>query len=248
MKSLLGKTFALAFIPLLLILMSASTFGFIFFNQGGFGSLELELRATIVGLGLLSLIFGCAKLAYKKNISRIFFLSFSSSLVILFLIFFAFFSSGDDRGLTVKEISNQLVTDSSSNGYVEVGFGYPIYTVRLKIKNDGLFTKNIEIFFKVLDQSGEEYLYRAVRGDVQNSALSVESAVRVILSESADFLFNPISIPPFREIEGNVAFIISNVDDGADFVQQFSVAQSNAIELRDEISQELIQKFAVSIK
>ena len=61
-------------------------------------------------------------------------------------------------------------------------------------------------------------------------------------------MFNPISIPPFREIEGNVAFIISGVENGADFMQQFSVSQSSVIELRDEVSQELIQKFTVNIK
>lgn len=248
MKSFLSKAFVLAFIPLLLILMSVFTFGFIFFNQRGFGGLELELRATIVGLGLFSLFFGLAKFSYNKNNIRIFFLSFSSSLVVLFFIFFAFFSSRDGRGLSAKEISNQLITDSSSNGYVEIGFGYPIYTPQLRIKNDDLFTRNIEVFFRVLDQSGEEYLYRAVRDDIKNSSLSVESAVRVILSESPEFLFNPISIPPLREIEGKVAFIISSVDNGADFIRQFSVSQSNVIELRDGISQELIQKFAVNIK
>ena len=199
-------------------------------------------------MGLFSLFFGLSKFSYNKNNIRIFFLSFSSSLVVLFFIFFAFFSSRDGRGLSAKEISNQLITDSSSNGYVEIGFGYPIYTPQLRIKNDDLFTRNIEVFFRVLDQSGEEYLYRAVRDDIKNSSLSVESAVRVILSESPEFLFNPISIPPLREIEGKVAFIISSVDNGADFIRQFSVSQSNVIELRDEISQELIQKFTVNIK
>lgn len=248
MKFLLSKAFTLVFIPSLLVVMSAFTFGLIFFNQEGFGGLELELRATIVALSLFSLFLGLTKFAYNKNNIRIIFFSFSSTLVTLFFIFFAFFSARDGRGLSAEEISNQLITDSSSNGYVEVGFGYPIYTLRLRIKNDDLFTRNIEIFFRILDQSGEEYLYRAVRDDIQNSSLSVESAVRGILSESPDFLFNPISISPFREIEGKVAFVISNVDNGADFMQQFSVSQSNVIELRDEVSQELIQKFTINIK
>lgn len=248
MKSPISKSLALALIPLLLTVMSGFTFWLIFFNQESFGSLELELRVTIFGLGLFSLFFGLAKFAYNKHSIRIFLLSFSSSLIVLLFVFFVFFSYRDGGGLSAREISSQLVTDSSSNGYVEVGFGYPIYTLRLRIKNDDLFTRNIEVFFRVFDQNGEEYLYRAVRDDLQNSSLSVESAVRVILSEKSNFLFNPISIAPLREIEGDVAFVISNVDNGADFTQQFSVSQSNVIELRDEISQELIQKFTVNIK
>ena len=132
--------------------------------------------------------------------------------------------------------------------YVEVGFGYPIYTPRLRIKNDDLYTRNVEIFFRVVDQSGEVYLYRAVRENLPDSSLSVESAVRVMLSESLDFLFNPISIAPFNEIEGKVAFIISNADNGADVMQQFSESQSSVIEFRDEVSQELIQKLTVKIE
>jgi hypothetical protein len=159
----------------------------------------------------------------------------------LFFIYFFLFSIRDDLGFSVEEISNQLITDSSSNGYVEVGFGYPIYTPRLRIKNDDLYTRNVEIFFRVVDQSGEVYLYRAVRENLPDSSLSVESAVRVMLSESLDFLFNPISIAPFNEIEGNA-------DNGADVMQQFSESQSSVIEFRDEVSQELIQKLTVKIE
>jgi hypothetical protein len=61
-------------------------------------------------------------------------------------------------------------------------------------------------------------------------------------------LFNPISIAPFNEIEGKVAFIISNADNGADVMQQFSESQSSVIEFRDEVSQELIQKLTVKIE
>ena len=69
-----------------------------------------------------------------------------------------------------------------------------------------------------------------------------------MLSESLDCLFNPISIAPFNEIEGKVAFIISNADNGADVMQQFSESQSSVIEFRDEVSQELIQKLTVKIE
>ncbi len=248
MKPLFSKAFPIAFIPLSLIIMSATTFGLILFNQGQFGNLGLEARAAVVGLGLFSLFFGFAKFKYSKHSISPFLIGTFSSLVCLFFIYFFLFSIRDDLGFSVEEISNQLITDSSSNGYVEVGFGYPIYTPRLRIKNDDLYTRNVEIFFRVVDQSGEVYLYRAVRENLPDSSLSVESAVRVMLSESLDFLFNPISIAPFNEIEGKVAFIISNADNGADVMQQFSESQSSVIEFRDEVSQELIQKLTVKIE
>ena len=248
MKSLFIKSFPIAFSPLSFIIMSVTIFGLIFFNQGQFGNLGLELRAAVVGLGLFSLFFGFAKFKYSKHGISVFFIGIFSALVSLFLIFFFLFSIPDDLGFSVEEISNQFITDSSSNGYVEVGFGYPIYTPRLRIKNDDLYTRNFEIFLRVVDQSGEVYLFRAVRENLPNSSLSVESAVRVMLSEGLDFLFNPISIAPFNEIEGKVAFIISNVDNGADFIQQFSESQSSVIEFRDEVSQELIQKLTVKIE
>ena len=69
-----------------------------------------------------------------------------------------------------------------------------------------------------------------------------------MLRERLEFLFNPISIAPFNEIEGKVAFIISNADNGADVMQQFSESQSSVIEFRDEVSQELIQKLTVKIE
>ena len=86
MKSPISKSLALALIPLLLTVMSGFTFWLIFFNQESFGSLELELRVTIFGLGLFSLFFGLAKIAYNKHNIRIFFLSFSSSLIVLFFV------------------------------------------------------------------------------------------------------------------------------------------------------------------
>ena len=61
MKPLFSKAFPIAFIPLSLIIMSATTFGLILFNQGQFVNLGLEARAAVVGLGLFSLFFGFAK-------------------------------------------------------------------------------------------------------------------------------------------------------------------------------------------
>ncbi len=146
-------------------------------------------------------------------------------------------------GFSASQSRSELITDSSSNGLVEVGFSYPIYTPTLTLKNNGLYTEQVNVFLRMIDSGGGQALFRAIRRQVPGVALSVESSVRGLLSERDGVLFLPIAVPPMREITGQVVFIISNLNDGTSFTDALSSAYQAQFELRDPETGELLLEF-----
>lgn len=146
-------------------------------------------------------------------------------------------------GLIGEQVSNELITDSSSNGIIEVGFSYPIYTPALRVENLELYTKQINVFLRMTDDVGEVALFRAVRRRIPGSSLSVESTVQGMLSESDDYEFIPLQIPPVRSITTRVAFIISNVESGSTFTDALDRAAAAQFELRDPEDGSLLLEF-----
>ena len=47
------------------------------------------------------------------------------------------------------QLNRALITDASINGLVEVGFAYPIHTPLITLRNTGLFTEYVNVFFRV---------------------------------------------------------------------------------------------------
>jgi hypothetical protein len=149
-------------------------------------------------------------------------------------------------GLTGEQISNELITDSSSNGIIEVGFSYPIYTPSLRVGNLELFTKQVNVFLRMTDGDGEVVLFRAVRKRIPGSSLSVESTVQGMLSESAGYEFIPLEIPPASSVTTRVAFIMSNVESGSTFTDALGRASQAQFELRDPESGSLLLDFPLT--
>ena len=149
-------------------------------------------------------------------------------------------------GLTGEQISNELITDSSSNGIIEVGFSYPIYTPSLRVGNLELFTKQVNVFLRMTDVDGEVLLFRAVRKRIPDSSLSVESTVQGMLSESAGYEFIPLEIPPASSITTRVVFIISSLDEGSTFTDALDGASKAQFELRDPKNGELLLDFPLA--
>lgn len=149
------------------------------------------------------------------------------------------------NGFSIEQIQNSLITDSSSNGIVEVGFSYPIFTPTISLTNNGLYTRSVSVFLRMVDPEGEQALFRGVRAEIPGQGLSVESSIRGMLSENGNYLFNPLTLPPMRPVTGRVVFIISNLDDGASFTEALRVASQVQLELRNPETGDLLLQVPV---
>ncbi len=211
------------------------------------GEQPLILRAILLALnilaGLISLLPFLPGFANKP-------LSFAFAICLPailpgFIYYLAILPSQAGTGFEAQQLRSELITDSSSNGIVEVGFSYPVYTPTISIKNRELFTQNVNVFLRMIDSGGAASLFRAVRRQVPGSALTVESSIRGLLSERDGVVFLPIAVPPLTEISGQVVFIISNLNDGTSFNDAISSAYQAQFELRDPVTGELLLEFAL---
>jgi hypothetical protein len=159
------------------------------------------------------------------------------------LYFFLLLPQREGEGIRGEQILSALITDASSNGIVEVGFSYPIYTPTIELRNAELFTREVELFLRVLDARGDSSLYRAVRDAPPGSALSVEASVKGLLSESEEYVFNPLSVAPLGDLTGKAVFVITNLEEGTSLRQALREAQQAQFELREIDSGELIDDF-----
>ena len=162
------------------------------------------------------------------------------SVFIYFLVLLPRQSSG---GVSGEQLSSEFITDASSNGIVEVGFAYPIYTPNVSLRNEGLYTQYVNVFLRMTGANGGEALFRGVRGRIPGTGLSVEASVQGMLSRNGNYLFNPVALPPARGIEGKVVFIISNLDDGTSFTDALSSATQAQFEVREPDTGTLIAVF-----
>jgi hypothetical protein len=89
-------------------------------------------------------------------------------------------------------------------------------------------------------------LFRAVRQNVPENILSVESTVLGMLSENSNYVFNPLELPPGISVEGQAVFIISNLEDGATFTEALRTASQAQLELRDPSNGQLLLEFPLN--
>lgn len=150
------------------------------------------------------------------------------------------------EGLVATQLRSELISERSSNGFVEVGFNYPIFTPTITITSRELFTREVNVFLRITDSNNEENLFRAVRSRIPGASLSVESTVQGMLSENAGFMFLPIAIPPVRTVAGKVVFIISNLNDGTTFSDALGRAYQASFELRDPATAALLYQFQLN--
>ncbi|MFK7865771.1 MAG: hypothetical protein AB8B95_16255 [Pseudohongiellaceae bacterium] len=209
------------------------------------GTQPLFVRALIVSLAILAAlaaVYPFNPVFSQRPLSYIIAVCMPAILPV-FVYYLFLLPDIAEQGVVAEQLSSALITDSSSNGLVEVGFSYPIYTPTIKLTNSGLFTEQVNVFLRMIDANGESALFRAVRDRVPGSALSVESSVRGLLSESDGPLFLPIAVPPVGSIAGQLVFIISNLDDGSSFTDALSSASQASFELRSPETGSLIHEF-----
>lgn len=221
---------------------------FILEDPARIGELPLLLRACVLSIvilaGLLAVypfnpVFSRRPVSYIAAVCL-------PAVIPVFVYYLLILPSLAGEGFSAEQLSSRLITDSSSNGLVEVGFSYPIYTPAITVTNNGLFTEQVNVFLRMVDANGESALFRAVRDNVPGASLSVESSVRGLLSESSATLFLPLRVPPVGSVSGQLVFIISNLDDGSSFTDALASAYQAQFELRSPTTGALIYQFPLN--
>lgn len=161
-------------------------------------------------------------------------------LVMILGYYLYFLPTRAGEGLSVEQLQSQLITDNTSNGIIEVGFSYPIYTPTLRISNHELFTRQVDVFLRMIDGNGELALFRAVRHQIPGSGLTVEATVQGMLGSNDGYEFIPIDLPPAQSVTGMVVFIISNLDEGNSFSDALTEASQVQFEIRDPESGDML--------
>lgn len=221
--SLLSLAFAITYIILLAD------------NAAGFGEQPLLVRGLLVNVAVLAALiafYPLFRLIQLRATAFVLVVCVPAMLPALFY-YVLILPRQAGEGIEFTQLQSSLISDSSSNGIVEIGFAYPIFTPELSFRNQELFTRRVSIFLRMVNTEGEQALFRGVRTTIPGQSLSVEATVRGMLGENSEYLFNPLTLPPQREVVGKVVFIISNVEDGASFTEALRVAQSVQLELRD---------------
>lgn len=230
------------------LLVAVATAVFIASNPAQVGNEPLVIRAGLLSIAIVAALVAVYPFnplfAEKPGIYAA--AVCVPALVPVFAYYFFLLPNQAGMGLTGEQVTAELITDSSSNGIIEVGFSYPIYTPALRIGNREIFTKQVNVFLRMTDDQGEAALFRAVRKRIPGSSLSVESTVRGMLSESDGYEFIPLEVPPVGSITTRVAFIISNLENGTSFTQALSRASHAQFELRDPETSELLLEFPLT--
>jgi len=217
-------------------------------NPAEFGSEPLIVRGLVAGFAIVSVLIAVYPFA-SAIIGRpgTYAAAVCLPVFVLVLIYYLYLLPGQaGEGITAEQLRSELITDSSSNGIIEVGFSYPIFTPTLMITNHELFTRQVNVFLRMIDDNGEMALFRAARKQIPGSGLTVEATVQGMLSENDGYEFNPIELPPNSSITGKVVFVISNLDVGRTFTDALAEAAQAQLELRDPQSGDLLLELPVT--
>ncbi|MBL4821780.1 MAG: hypothetical protein JKY98_12445 [Gammaproteobacteria bacterium] len=206
------------------------------------------MRTLVAALSLVLFLFGLFPFlpwfAGKKKI----YLPFvcAPALVVCAWYFLGYLPSQAVGGMSARQLASALISERSSNGYVEIGFAYPIYTPTISITNNELYTTELDVYLRIVDGNSEAVLFRAVRAILPDARLTVEATVNGLLSENPEYLFIPIAIPPGDTVEGRLVFIISDLNDGSTFDEALSRRYPADFEIREPQSGELVISFPMT--
>ncbi len=230
---------------ILALLVAVSTIIFISQNPVRIGSEPLIIRAAVLSLAIVAAlvaVYPFNQLFSEKPGTYAATVCFPAVISVL-AYYFLVLPGQLEGGMSGEQMQSELITDSSSNGLIEVGFSYPIYTPSLRIANHELYTREVNVFLRMIDGNNESTLFRAVRKRIPEPGLSVEATVQGMLSESSGYQFNPLEIAPGHSIITRVVFIISNLDDDTTFTEALARAYQAQFELRSPETGELLLEF-----
>lgn len=229
------------------LLIAMATIRYMSLNAAAMGELPLIARAAILSLAVTAALVAIYPLSslFSSQPGTYGLFVYLPALVPGFVYYLILLPNQAGVGVTAQQVQSQLITDRSSNGIIEVGFSYPIYTPTLTLTNHELFTRQVNVFLRMVDANDETALFRAVRQFIPGFGLSVEATVQGMLSQNAEYLYLPLDLPPGRSITGRLVFIISNLDDGSSFSEALAESNQTQIELRDPATGELVYQFSL---
>ena len=209
MKSIITKSA----LSILAVLLAISVMVMIVTNPAKFGEYPLFVRACALNLAIFAsliapYIFCSSLFQIEPKYLR---LTILLSLIPAFVFYLLVMPLRAVDDLYLEQQDSSLLSDRSSNGIIEIGFQYPIFTPTISLVNRDAFTRDVTIFLRLIDRNKESALFRAVRLRSDSENLSVESTIRGMLSTNLRYLFNPIKLPPGESISGRPVFIITNL-------------------------------------
>ena len=217
-------------------------------NPATFGEYSLLIRACLLNLGIFACF--CALFpffsSYLKIDRKILALSILASSLPAFIFFLSVVPSKTIDEIYLDQLDSSLLSDRSSNGIIEIGFQYPIFTPTISLVNRDAFTREVNIYLRIIDSDQEASLFRAVRSRADDEKLSVESTIRGMLSNNFRYLFNPVRLAPGQAISGRPIFIITNLEDGASFTEALDSGHTGYLELRDPDEGNLLADFRLA--
>ena len=183
------------------------------------GRQSLELRAALGSLAALLLVAGARPLipAVFRRLPLYAALVGVPAVLLSPWYFLSHLPARAGTGVSGEQLATSMITESTSNGIVEIGFAYPIYTPTIRLQNHEAFTRDVDVYLRVLDGNDDPALFRAVREQLPEAGLSVEATVRGLLSDSPGYLFLPVALPPRSSVAGRLVFIISDLNAGSTF-------------------------------
>ena len=230
--------------------ISIATLILIIANPLTFGGYSLLIRACLLNLGILAgfsalFPFFLSYLKLDRKILTLFILASSLPAFIFFLLVLP--SKATDE-IYFDQLDSSFLSDRSSNGIIEIGFQYPIFTPTISLVNRDAFTRNVNIFLRIIESDQEAFLFRAVRSKAKadDEKLSVESTIRGMLSNNLRYLFNPVRLAPGQALSGRPIFIITNFEDGASLAEALDSGHIGYLELRDPDQGNLLADFKLA--
>ena len=217
-------------------------------NPARFGEYPLFVRACLVNLTILACL--CALYPFYSTLftrtPRYRGIIILLSLIPAFIFYLLVVPLRAVDELSLDQRDSGLLTDRSSNGIIEIGFQYPIFTPTISLLNRNAFTREVILFLRIIDKNQESTLFRAVRSRTEGENLTVESTIRGMLSSNFGYLFNPVKLPPGESIIGKPVFIITNLEDGASFTEALGNGYTGYFELRDPVGGKLLANFPLA--
>ncbi len=144
------------------------------------------------------------------------------------------------EGFSLRELERSLIADGTPASLVEIGVAVPIFAPRLTLRNDGLYSREIDVYLRLTDRAGRDTLHQALTEEASAAGVSVASAVRGMLRSDDSYLFTPLRIAPQRRANGQLVFVMGGIGEGISFDEALRQAAAAQYELRDAASGELL--------
>jgi len=232
---------------ILLVLAAATAYVF-FLNSLALGRMALWMRVLIAWVPLLLALIGLRPLLpwFARHGAVYLVAVCLPALSLVAWYYFRYLPAISNGEIVGEQLASSLITESTSNGIVEIGFAYPIYTPTISLTNGDIHTRAVDVFLRIVDGNNDPALFRAVREALPDERLTVEATVQGLLSESAGYLFIPVEIPPHGTVTGQVVFIISDLNDGSTFNEALGRAYPAEFQIREPGSGELLLTFPMT--